>query len=339
MLTNNKAYAKIMADYSQKRSFAESERDKRVLEIYEKLPRIKEIDKEITNAGIENMGKILKDRENAAKYNKDLDDTIERLNNEKTQLLKANNIDVDFDKPKYECSFCGDTGYIEGKKCACLKQQLIDYAYDISNMKTLINEQTFDKFDVTFYGDNKIGNVNMTERENIEDIVNISINFCKEPENSKNLLFYGAPGLGKTFISSSIAKEMLDKGYTVIYSGASRLFAAYDDYRFGRMSDTEEFEDMLKLIYDADLLIIDDLGVEMHGPSSFQFLFDLINERILGNKRMIISTNLSMEEISKVYTARITSRLFENFHCLRFAGKDIRTQKLIRANKGHKNGK
>ncbi len=339
MLTNNKAYAKIMADYSQKRSFAESERDKTVTEIYEKLPRIKEIDKEITNAGIENMGKILKDRNNAAKYNEELSATIEKLKNERTELLTKNNVDVDFDKPKYICRICQDTGYVDSQKCVCLKQQLIDYAYDISNMKTLINEQTFDKFDFTFYGDSKIGNVNMTERENIEDIVNISINFCKDPENSKNILFYGASGLGKTFLSSSIAKEMLDKGYTVIYSGASRLFAAYDDYRFGRMSDTEEFEDMLKLIYDADLLIIDDLGVEMHGPSSFQFLFDLVNERLLGNKRMIISTNLSMEEISKVYTARITSRLFENFHCLRFAGKDIRTQKLIRANKGQKNEK
>lgn len=334
MLTNNKAYAKIMADYSQKRSFAESERDKTILSVYEKLPRIKEIDKEITNAGIENMGKILKDRQNAAKYNEELAKIIEEKKKERSELLKENNIDENFDKPKYICPLCEDTGYIESQKCTCLKQQLIDYAYDISNMKTLINEQTFDKFDLSYYGDGKIKNLDMTERENIEDIVNISINFCKNPENSKNLLFYGTPGLGKTFISSAIAKEMLDKGYTVIYSGASRLFAAYDDYRFGRMTDTEDFEDMLKLVYDADLLIIDDLGVEMHGPSSFQFLFDLINERLLSNKRMIISTNLTMEEISKVYTARITSRLFENFHCLRFVGKDIRTQKLIREKKG-----
>ncbi len=127
---------------------------------------------------------------------------------------------------------------------------------------------------------------------------------------------------------------MLDRGYTVIYSGASRLFSSYDDYRFGRMSEPEDFEDMLRLLYDADLLIIDDLGVEMHGPSSFQFLFDLINDRILHNKRIIISTNLTMEEISKNYTTRITSRLYENFDCLRFSGKDIRTQKLIREKSG-----
>lgn len=335
MLSNNKAYSKIMADYNQKRSFAESERDKNVERIYNLFPRLREIEKEITRAGIENMGKILKDKNNAERYRQELSERIDLLKCERTELLEKNNIDLEFDKPKYICSQCNDTGYIGSQKCSCLKQQLIDYAYDISNMKVLIEEQTFDKFDLSYYGDSKIKNINMTERENIEDIVNISIEFCKNPENSKNLLFYGTPGLGKTFISSSIAKEMLDKGYTVIYSGASRLFAAYDDYRFGRMSDTEEFEDLLKLVYDADLLIIDDLGVEMHGPSAFQFLFDLINERILNNKRMIISTNLTMEEISKVYTSRITSRLFENFHCLRFVGKDIRTQKLIR----EKNGK
>ncbi|MBQ7794194.1 MAG: ATP-binding protein [Clostridia bacterium] len=336
MLTENKAYIKIMAEYSQKRSFAESERDKRIEKVYKMLPEVKKIDKQIKQLGLENMGKILADRKNSEKYNREFNDKLQRLVFERDRIINENDIEPDFDIPHYFCEQCCDTGYIDGKKCACLKQQLIDYAYDISNMRSLIEEQTFDKFDLTYYGDTKLKGLNMTERENIEDIVNISLEFCKNPENSKNLLFYGTPGLGKTFLSSSIAKEMLDKGYTVIYSGASRLFASYDDYRFGRMSEPEDFEDMLKLVYDADLLIIDDLGVEMHGPSAFQFFFDLVNERILKNKRMIISTNLTLEEISKVYTARITSRLFENFHCLRFSGKDIRTQKLMRE-KGHKN--
>lgn len=330
MLTENKYYLKIMADYSQKRSYAEKERDKRVEQAYQNCPELEKLDKKITALGLENMGRILKDRENSEKYNAEFEKELASLKAERLALLKENGIDENFDKPVYICPICSDTGYIDGQKCACLKQQLIDHAYDISNMKNLIKDQTFDNFDFTFYGDSKVKNLNMTERENIEDIVNIAIKFCKKPEESKNLLFYGNVGLGKTYLSSCIAKEMLDKGYTVIYSGASRLFAAYDDYRFGRMSDSEDFEDMLKLVYDADLLIIDDLGVEMHGPSSFQFFFDLMNERILKNKRMIISTNLSLGEISKVYTPRITSRLFENFHCLRFEAKDIRTQKLIR---------
>jgi len=335
MLTQNKAYINIMTEYSQKRSFAEDERDKRVKKVYEEFPEIKETDKKINLLGLSAMGNILKNKENSQKFNEEFDKELKKLNEKREELLKKHGISPDFDKPKYFCEICSDTGYTDGKKCACLKQQLIDHAYDISNMKNLIGTQTFDKFDLTYYGDTKIKDLNMTERENIEDIVNISLNFCKNPENSKNLLFYGLPGLGKTFLSSAIAKEMLDKGYTVIYSGASRLFASYDDYRFGRMTEVEDFEDMLKLLYDADLLIIDDLGVEMNGPSAFQFLFDLINERILKNKRIIISTNLDLPEISKKYTARITSRLFENFHLLRFAGKDIRTQKLIREKKGH----
>ena len=335
MLTENKTYINIMTEYSQKRSFSEDDRDKRVQKVYKDFPEIKEIDKKINLLGLSAMGNILKNKENSEKYKKDLDSELKNLETEREKLLVKYGISPDFDKPQYFCSLCSDTGYVDGKKCACLKQQLIDHAYDISNMKNLIGSQTFDKFDLTYYGDTKIKDLNMTERENIEDIVNISLNFCKNPENSKNLLFYGLPGLGKTFLSSAIAKEMLDKGYTVIYSGASRLFASYDDYRFGRMTDSEDFEDMLKLLYDADLLIIDDLGVEMNGPSAFQFLFDLINERILKNKRIIISTNLDLPEISKKYTARITSRLFENFHLLRFAGKDIRTQKLIREKKGH----
>lgn len=333
MLTENKAYIKIMADYSQKRSFAEERREKELARVYKLVPEIAEIDAKITRLGLENIGKILSDRENAVKYNNELNGKLAELKFRRTEVLKSNNIDEDFDKPKYICRKCSDTGYIGNEKCTCLKQQLIDYAYDISNMRTLLDGQSFDNFDFSFYRDTKIDNMNMTERENIEDIVNICLEFCKNPAEAKNLLFYGMPGLGKTFLSSAIAREMLDRGYTVIYSGASKLFASYDDYKFGRMSDSDDFEDMLKLLYDADLLIIDDLGVEMHGPSSFQFLFDLINDRILKNKRIIISTNLTMKEISNIYTSRITSRLYESFHCLRFVGQDIRTQKLIRESK------
>ena len=147
----------------------------------------------------------------------------------------------------------------------------------------------------------------------------------------------GETGLGKTHLSLAIANEVINKGYSVVYVSAPDILSKLEREHFSYNYASEE--QLMQSLLECDLLILDDLGTEFSSQFTSTAIYNLFNTRVNAAKPMIISTNLSMEEISKVYTARITSRLFENFHCLRFAGKDIRTQKLIRANKGHKNGK
>ena len=105
----------------------------------------------------------------------------------------------------------------------------------------------------------------------------------------------------------------------------------------GYTGTLEEWLDSLKgqdgksayeLMQEADLLIIDDLGTEVTNPVSVQFLFDIVNKRTVLSKKMIISTNLTMDGILKKYTDRLFSRLCESFEILNFAGEDIRIQKL-----------
>ena len=146
-------------------------------------------------------------------------------------------------------------------------------------------------------------------------------NFCNEfDEKFQNMLFYGAPGLGKTFLSSCIAKEIIDKCKSVIYIRASKLFSAIEDNKFGRNRDDE----MIKSFYDCDLLIIDDLGTEAIMKNNNSYLFDIVDERLINKKSMIINTNLDISELTKFYTARFTSRIMESFIVCKFYGEDIR---------------
>ena len=139
-------------------------------------------------------------------------------------------------------------------------------------------------------------------------------------------MFYGEVGQGKTFLSSAIAKELLQKGEEVIYMRATKLFNTYEDYKFNRIQD----KDFLKKIYSCDLLIIDDLGTENPTKMNVSFLLDLLDERLNRGNSIIINTNLKVSELSSTYSKRFTSRIVENFVAYEFYGEDIRIQKVKR---------
>ena len=94
----------------------------------------------------------------------------------------------------------------------------------------------------------------------------------------KNLFFYGATGVGKTFLSNCVAHELLEKGYSVIYFTAFQLFDILSKGVFERDADAIAAH---QNIFDCDLLIIDDLGAEATNQQMTAFLFELLNDRIL----------------------------------------------------------
>lgn len=331
MIFEREALQKIFNEYDEDRTRARQERDMCVKEINEKFPKLLDFDRKITELGIENFKKILDNPQKSESFNKEFQKELSAIKKEKQKFLKENNIEKDFDEVKYKCEKCLDTGYINNEKCPCLIQKIIDLHYEMSNMKNMLHD--FSEFSFDYYGDSYIEKLGMTEKENIKDIYEKALAFC-EKENGKNLLFYGGCGLGKTFLSSCIAKKMLDSGKSVIYQTATSLFSDYEDYKFGRKGGN--FEELYEILQEADLLIIDDLGTEVSNPVSTQFFFDIINKRTALSKKMIISTNLTMDGILKKYTDRLFSRLYESFEILHFAGEDIRIQKL--KSEGEENG-
>ena len=314
---------KILDEYKEYRTAAEIDRKKRISDIFKEYPEIEAVENEIFKAGSKNMTDILENPKNGDKINAAFKENLKKLRQKRAEILKKYGVPENYNRVKYRCEKCSDTGYTpDGKKCVCLKQRMINEAYSRSNMGEMLEKQNFSNFSFDYYS--KDGG-EASPYENIKKIYNRAVNYCKNFDNeTKGLWFYGKTGLGKTFVSSCIAKEIIESGKTVVYSRASRLFGKYEDYKFGRNPDRSIIDE----IFNCDLLIIDDLGTEPKNSINNSFLFEIINERMSENKKIIVNTNYDFNEVTSVYSSRFTSRIFEYFIAYKFIGEDIRLQKL-----------
>lgn len=328
----SEVYKTIERKYEEKRNLALHNFTLAKEKAYASNPRLSEIDKEIAMLGIKSSRTALvADKSQTQDLLVELSEKINTLKQEKEKILASMNAQLDI---KYQCEKCKDTGYIISEKgsemCSCLKQELLDEAYNKSNLYSLKSD-TFDNFNFELYSNTanieKYG-VNITPRQNIEKIRNLSMEFIEnfEDPNQKNLLFTGTPGVGKTFISSCIANEILKKGYTVLYQTSPLLFDLIFEYKYG--NKTAGSKELYDNILNVNLLVIDDLGTENLTAARFAELFNILNARLLKpNVKTIISTNLSLEDLAKNYDDRILSRLIGNYSICRFFGDDIRLKK------------
>ena len=265
----------------------------------------------------------------------ELNNNIKKIKEEKNKILKSLNISDDYFLPKYECKICKDTGYItknsQTEMCPCLKQKLFDMEYNKSNIYNLKN-QNFENFALNLYSDDinpEKYKSKISPRENIILIKGICLSFIEnfDDPNEKNLLFTGNTGLGKTFLSSCIANELIKKGKTILYQTAPVMLDTVIDYRFNKQNCSP---DIYYNILNADLLIIDDLGTEAMNNIKFTELFNIINTRLLNQNKTtktIISTNLSLQNLFSNYDERIVSRIVGNYNICYFFGDDIRFKK------------
>ncbi len=322
-------YKKVMREYEQKRVAANRKIAKHNAEIYKKVPEIQEIDRRLTELAIGISKQILSQSKDTQELVLDLKSKIENLNAMKRDLLKENRL-TQLSAGLWECENCKDTGYIADKKCLCLKQRLIDNYYELSNIKEVMKSENFDTFDFRYYSEETDPKNGLSPRANMQLIYASCMDFVTGGEG--NLLFYGETGLGKTFLCNCIAKDMLDKEKTVLYVTAPRMFKKIEDYRFNR-DEMPDANQQTELIFQVDLLIIDDLGSEFSTVVTNTELFNIINSRLLEKRPTVISTNLNLTDFQSQYSDRIVSRLFGNYKLLRFFGDDIRVKKKLGAYK------
>lgn len=317
-------FSNILKEYEKIRDTALLELETRKLDIYEKIPRIQEIDDKINNISLEITKTILSRSNEAQDLIHELEQKVMDLKIEKGELLASHNYPTDYLTIRYKCKTCHDTGFVKNQRCNCLKQKLINHYYNQSNLSSILKDENFDTFNFKCYSDIVDREKGISPKENMQSIYKTCLNFANRFDTSfENLLFTGPTGLGKTFLSSCIAKELLDKGKTVFYQTAFHVFNILEEYKFNK-DKTAEAKEKVDLLFDVDLLIIDDLGTEFINSYTSSEFFNILNTRLLEKKKTLISTNLGMNELFNTYSARVTSRIWGQYKVLEFFGDDIR---------------
>ncbi len=321
--------AEIETEYEELRQNNAIDLKNRKSAVFLKVPDLEKIDYEIKSLGLK-LYKIALSGSDVKKQVDELREQQKKLLTVKKALLIENGYSPDELSERYHCDICKDTGSVDAKPCACYKKRLIEKAYEQSNLSAQLTHQSFDTFDMSLYSENVDEKYGVSPKEHIKRIVDICKDFVADFDKSDiNLLFWGEPGLGKTFLSTCIAKELIAKNHSVIYETAYKTFSMLEELKFKRNDSTDKLKFKVDKLYSCDLLILDDLGSEFSTQYTTAAFFDIINSRLIAGKKTVINTNLSIEELKKKYGERVISRLYGHFRVIQFIGSDIRIDKSV----------
>lgn len=331
MALTNSQYNAIMRNYSEKQFKNKAALDVRYEEVVSRLPEFSRLEDEISSLSVSQAKRLIMGEAGVLESYRN---QMTRLKERRKNLLASGNFPEDYLKTQYDCPHCQDTGYIGNKKCSCFIQEEIDLLYTQANLKEILARENFSTFSTAYYSEKLTdadSNATALELANraLEQAQAFVDHFGKTNEN---LLLYGNTGVGKTFLTNCIAKELLDRRFSVLYFSSAAFFELLAKNTFEQNLDEK---DTSSYIFNCDLLIIDDLGTEMANSFVLSKFFDTINRRLLAGKSMLISTNLSVEALKETYTERSFSRILGNYILVKLIGNDIRIQKKLNLTHQH----
>ena len=321
---NRENYKRIKQEFTAKHLAAGETQRVRMREVEAGHPEMAEINAALSQTGLRIFEAAMAGREGLDQRIAKLRDDNRRLLDDRAALLTVYGYPADYLDLKYECSACMDTGFIDNgtRLCTCMRRALVLAGYESSGIGPLLERQTFDNFSLQYYTD-------PADQQRMEQVLETARRYVGlfSDEKSQNLLFFGQTGLGKTHLSSAIARSLIDRGFDVLYETAQNLFGDFEDEKFNRAYNTGVEERKTDRYFSCDLLIIDDLGAELSNQFTASCLYNLINTRFNMGKSCIISTNLTPDEIGRRYARQIQSRLEGEYEVLPFFGEDIRKLK------------
>lgn len=313
-------YSRAAQTLERRRERANLEAQERFDEISDKLPELDGIQRKLAQIGL-NISKVFL-------YSADKQADIEQLMQEslalqekKKALLTQNGYSENALDVQFTCPVCRDTGFVNSRRCKCHNALLKDIERSDLAKIAPIDDCTFDTFDVRYYPDQIMEN-GISPRDKAERIKKscskYAVNFSR---GSKNIMFMGGTGLGKTHLSLAIANVVINKGYSVVYGTSQNILSDLQNENFGRNDNLRYYE---RAVLNCDLLIMDDLGTEFKSAYTVACLYNIINSRLSAKLPTIISTNFTLDELEDKYDQRITSRITGEYSQLVLVGNDIR---------------
>lgn len=314
MSFNSKNYYELRDAFAEKHLAAAERAEARRTALADKIEGLAEIDGALSATASRIMGAAFAGKEGLADRIAKIKRETEELRAARAALLEAHGYPADYTDVHYDCEKCRDLGFVETKMCECFKRALVLRGYETSGLGALIGKQTFDNYSLDYFtGENR-----ERMRQNFTRIKSYAENFSR---NSDSLLLMGGTGLGKTHLSSALAKVVIDRGFDVLYTSVLNMISEFEKAKFrGEQDDTDRY-------FSAELLIVDDLGTELGGSFTESCLYNVIDTRICKGLPTVISTNLTAAQLSERYTGRLFSRLLGVYKPLLFCGKDVRFEK------------
>ncbi|MCI6053894.1 ATP-binding protein [Dysosmobacter sp.] len=331
MAYDGRVLRRAIARFEEDRQERETRFQERRETIFRRQPRLRQIDAELRSTTSRIISSALRRGTDPMPALEVLRDENLSLQEEKRQLLEKMGLPQDCLENKPACALCGDSGYRGGEMCRCLRNYYArEQQRELSRMLDL-GGQSFENFSLDWYSTETLYPLGISARKNMERVYGICREYAETfaAPGSGNLLLTGPPGLGKTFLSAAMAREVSGDGWSVVYDTAAHIFQRFEDRKFGR-EEGEEAEGDVNRVMTCDLLILDDLGTEMTTAFVQSALYQILNTRLMERRSTILSTNLKVVELAGRYGAQTASRIEGEYQILPFFGKDIRIQRKER---------